>query len=81
MANAGIFGPIAATKMAMEVSMELTWEDMPLFLLEHYRALDTSSIILVPGYRFIIFRRTGLRQFAISYTALKIKDFYMGLEV
>jgi hypothetical protein len=55
MADACILGLIAATKMAMESDKELSWQDAPLFLLQHYRAGDTSTL-LVPGYRFTISR-------------------------
>jgi hypothetical protein len=57
MADACILGPIAATRMAMEVDNEVSWQDVPLFLLEHYRVADTSPTILVPGYKFTISRR------------------------
>jgi hypothetical protein len=55
MEDACILSQIAATKMAMESDKELSWQDAPLLLLEHYRAGDTSSL-LVHGYRFTISR-------------------------
>jgi hypothetical protein len=67
MADACILGPIAAIKMAMEVDKELNWKDVRLSLLEHYRPTDTSSTVLGPGYKFIIFGRTGLRQLATKW--------------
>jgi hypothetical protein len=67
MADACILGPIAAIKMAMEVGKELNWKDVPLSLLGHYRATYTSSTVLVPRYKFIIFGRTGLRKLATKW--------------
>jgi hypothetical protein len=31
----------------------LNWQDVPLCLVEHYRAADSSSTLLVPGYKFM----------------------------
>jgi hypothetical protein len=42
-------------KMAAEVGKGRSWKDDSLFRLDH-RARDTSSTILVPGYKFNIFR-------------------------
>jgi hypothetical protein len=40
----------------MEVK-ELLWQDEPLCRLEHYRAPETSSTILIPGYKLNNFSR------------------------
>jgi hypothetical protein len=42
LAVACILGPITSTKMVMEFGRELSWQDVPLCWLEHYRAADTS---------------------------------------
>jgi hypothetical protein len=42
--------------MAMVVGKEISWQDMPLFRLQHYKEPDTSSAILVPGSNSTIFR-------------------------
>jgi hypothetical protein len=55
MANAGVGRP-----MATDIGKELTWQDVPHFLLEDYSAADTSSTILVPGYKFDNFTGNGL---------------------
>jgi hypothetical protein len=51
-------------KMAAEVGKERSWQDDSLRRLEHKRAPDTSSNILVPGYNFNIFRVIGSHQLA-----------------
>jgi hypothetical protein len=49
-------------KMAAEVGKERSWQDVSLRRLESYRAPDTSSSILVPGYKYNIFRVIGSHQ-------------------
>jgi hypothetical protein len=45
-------------KMATEVGKEFTWQDVALRRIEHYKAVDTSSTILIPGYKFTYYRAT-----------------------
>jgi hypothetical protein len=43
----------------MDVGEEHSWQDMQLCGLEGYKAADTFSTILVPGYKFKHFRGPG----------------------
>jgi hypothetical protein len=51
-----------AKKMAIEVDKEFTWQDVEFSRLQHYRAADTSTTILIPGYKFIHYRATVLQK-------------------
>jgi hypothetical protein len=73
MANAGILGPIAKRNMAMDVIEELSWRDMPLCRVEHYRAPDNSSTTRIKFNNFSRARLTAIGN--------KMKILYPGIRI
>jgi hypothetical protein len=63
-------------EMVTGVGKELSWQHHSLCRFGHWRAPDTSSTILVPGYKFNLFRAIG-NKMEILYPDISItKEVY-----
>jgi hypothetical protein len=61
--------------LATGAGTELSWQDEPLCLIDQERAVDTSSTLLVPGYKFNFFSRNAFRAIVTKrekYPGIKI---------